>query len=78
MTVSEKSVNLYWKWINLKELELKVILDVALNKWAKEGISKKEEIPLKRKKMTSKPVVAEEANVEELVETNQVLTNVTI
>ena len=32
VTVSEQSVNLYGKWINLKELELKVILDVVQKK----------------------------------------------
>ena len=60
---------------NLKELELKVILDVVPNKRAKEGISKKEEIPIKGN-MTLEPVVVEEANIEELVQTNQLLTNV--
>ena len=73
--MSEKSVNLYWKLGNLKELELKVILDVVPNKRAKEGISKKEEIPIKGN-MTLEPVVVEEANIEELVQTNQLLTNV--
>ena len=42
------------------------------------GYFKKRRNPIKEKKMTLKPVVAEEANVEELVETNQVLRNVTI
>ena len=60
---------------NLKELELKVILDVVPNKRAKEGISEKEEIPIKGN-MTLEPVVVEEANIEELVQTNQLLTNV--
>ena len=60
---------------NLKELELKVILDVVPNKRAKEDISKKEEIPIKGN-MTLEPVVVEEANIEELVQTNQLLTNV--
>ena len=73
--MSEKSVNLYWKLGNLKELELKVILDVVPNKRAKEGISKKEEIPIKGN-MTLEPVVVEVANIEELVQTNQLLTNV--
>ena len=47
--MSEKSVNLYWKWVNLKEIELKAILDVVPNRWAKEGIPKRKEIPVKGK-----------------------------
>ena len=42
---------------------------------SKRRYSKKEKKSQKRKKMTSKPVVVEEANVEELVETNELLTN---
>ena len=41
--------NLHWKWINLKVLELKVILDVEQNKSETEGIPKREEIPIKGK-----------------------------
>ena len=52
-----------------KELEFKVILDVVLNKWAKEGIPKRRN-PNKEKKMTPKPAVVQEANEEELVQTN--------
>ena len=40
----------------------------------KRKYSKKRRNPIKGKKTTSKPGVVEEANVEELVETNQLLT----
>ena len=42
---------------------------------SKRRYSKKEKKSQEWKKMTSKPVVVEEANVEELVETNELLTN---
>ena len=43
---------------------------------SKRRYSKKRRNPNKGKKITSKPVVVEEANVEIFVETNQLLTNV--
>ena len=43
---------------------------------SKRRYSEHERNPNKWKKMTSKPLVVEEAVIEELVETNQLLTNV--
>ena len=45
------------------------------NQISKDGIPKREEIPIKGK-MTSKPLVVEETTIGGLVETNQLLTNV--
>ena len=50
----------------------------CVKQMSERGYFKKRRNPMKEKKMTLKPVVAEEANVEELVETNQVLRNETI
>ena len=71
----ERSVNLYWKWINLTELELKVILDVIPNKLVKEGIPKREGIPIKGKN-DFKTFSSRRSLYRGLVETYQLLTNV--
>ena len=51
-----------------------MILDFVQNKSAKEGIPKRKEIPIKGKDDFKTIIVEEEAIIEKLVESNQILT----
>ena len=73
--MSEKSVKYLLKMDKPKRVRAQSNSGRCIKQMSKRRYSKKIR-NTNGKKMTSKPVVVEEANVEELVETNQLLTNV--